>query len=109
MAHTILLSQATYIDTILLHSGMTESFSVSTPLDPNVILTKLMSPASDKERLKMGNKMGNIPYLAHVGSLMYASMATWPDITFATNSVNLNPTLASLTGSHYNMSSVITN
>ena len=32
--------------------------------------------------------MKGIPYLAGVGSLMYASMATWPDITYATNKLN---------------------
>ena len=41
--------------------------------------------------------MQKIPYLAGVGSLMYVSMATRPDITFATNKLsqfNSNPGLA---------------
>jgi Reverse transcriptase (RNA-dependent DNA polymerase) len=82
--HTITLSQATYIDTILKRFKMEDSYTVSTPLDPNVTLDKSMSPQSDEER----KKMKGIPYLAGVGSLMYASMATQPDITYATNKLS---------------------
>ena len=71
-ACTISLSQGTYINTILKQFNMTESYGVSTPLDPNVVLSTAMSPTSDEEKVKMGN----VPYLSGVGSLMYASMAT---------------------------------
>ena len=57
---------------------------MSTPLDPNFTLSKSMSPQLDEER----KKMKTIPYLAGIGSLMYASMATRPDITYATNKLS---------------------
>ena len=81
---TITLSQTAYIDTILKHFKMEDSYTVSTPLDPNVMLDKLMLPQSNEE----WKKMKGIPYLAGVGPLMYASMATQPDITYATNKLS---------------------
>ena len=42
--HTITLSQAAYIDTILRCFNMEDSYTVSTHLDPNVMLDKSMSP-----------------------------------------------------------------
>ena len=49
--------------------------------NPNVVLNKSMSLQSNEEQ----RNMKRVPYLAGVGSLMYASMATQPDITYATN------------------------
>ena len=63
---------------------MDDSYTISTPLDPNVMLDKSMLPQSDEE----WKKMKGIPYLAGVGSLMYASMATQPNITYATNKLS---------------------
>jgi len=71
---------------------MTDSYGISTPLDLNVTLNKSMSPTTDEDRVKMNN----VPYLARVGSLMYASLETCPNITFATNKLsqfNSNPGL----------------
>ena len=51
-----------------------------------------MSPKSDEEQ----KKILGIPYLAGIGSLMYASMVTWPNTTYATNKLsqfNANPGL----------------
>ena len=89
-ARTISLSQKGFIDTILKRFRMENSYGVSTPLDPDVVLSKSMSPTSEEEK----QRMKSIPYLAGVGSLMYASLATRPDITFATNRLsqfNSNP------------------
>ena len=89
-ARTISLSQKGFIDTILKRFRMEDSYGVSTPLDPHVVLSKSMSPTSDVEK----QRMRPIPYLAGVGSLMYVSLATRPDITFATNKLsqfNSNP------------------
>jgi Reverse transcriptase (RNA-dependent DNA polymerase) len=89
-ARTIFLYQRAFINTILKRFSMEDSYGVSTPLDPNVVLSKSMSPTSDEEK----NHMKRIPYLAGVRSLMYASLATRPDITFVTNKLsqfNSNP------------------
>ena len=91
-AWTISLSQSAYINTVLEWCGMTDAYGVSTPLDANVILSTDMCPSTEKEKCEMHN----IPYLAAVGSLMYASMATRPDITYVTNKLsqfNSNPGL----------------
>jgi hypothetical protein len=77
----ILLSQTPYVETIVKRFGLEESYDISTPLDPNVVLSKSMAPDTEDGK----KKMRKIPYLAGVGSLMYASMATRPDITFAVN------------------------
>lgn len=89
-ARTISLSQTVFIDTILKYFKMEDCYGVCTPLDPDVVLSKVMSPTSKQEK----EKMRQIPYLAGVGSLMYTSLATRPDITFATNKLsqlNANP------------------
>ena len=90
---TISLSQDAYIDTFLRRFSMTDAYGVSTLLDPNVILSMTMSPSTEKQKAAMQK----IPYLAGVRPLMYASIATHPDITFATNKIsqfNSNPGLA---------------
>ena len=63
---------------------MEDSYTVSTPLNLNVVLNKSMSLQSNEEQIKMKE----IPYLSGVGSLMYASMETRPDITCATNKLS---------------------
>jgi len=54
-----------------------------TPADPAVILTKAMSPttASDKA------KMSKIPYREAVGTLLWLSLGTRPDICYAVSQV----------------------
>ena len=63
---------------------MTDTYGVSTLLDLNVILSTTMSPSTEKQKAAIQK----IPYLTSVGSLMYASMTTCPDITFATNKLS---------------------
>ncbi|KAK2578750.1 hypothetical protein KPH14_012276 [Odynerus spinipes] len=53
---------------------MAESRPVSSPIDPNVKLTK-PEGAPDCEELKL-------PYTGLVGALMYLAVATRPDIAF---------------------------
>ena len=83
-AQTISLSQATYINTITHWFNMQDSHLVSTPLDMSIILSKDLCPKDDEAR----HLIKNTPYLAGVGSLMYASMATCPDIAYATNKLS---------------------
>jgi len=63
---------------------MQDSHLVSTPLDTSVILSKDLFPKDDEAR----HSMIDTPYLAGVGSLMYASMATRPDIAYAMNKLS---------------------
>ena len=80
----IMLSQRSYIDSILRRYGFDDAKPVSTPMDTNVCLSSAQSPSSMEEFVKMHN----IPYHKAVGSLMYASLGTRPDITFAVQSVS---------------------
>jgi hypothetical protein len=59
-------------------------------MDSDVKLSKTLGPDSEAEK----RRMSKIPYLAAIGSLMYASMGTRPDITFAVQHLSqfsLNP------------------
>ena len=71
--------QTAYIDTITEQFNLMDSHHVLKPMDPNLILTKAMSPSTDNEK----QQMKNIPYLAAVGSIMYVAIGTRPDIAYA--------------------------
>ena len=58
--------------------------AVSHPLPPYVKLSQTDSPKSDEERAMMAK----VPYASAVGSLMYAMIATRPDIAFAVRVVS---------------------
>ena len=90
LSHTITHSQTAYIDTIIACFNLETAFKVKTPMDMNVHLTKQLGPDMDEGC----EHMGKIPYLALVGSLMYASMGTCPDITYAVGNLgkySVNP------------------
>jgi len=53
-------------------------------MDPNVCLTSAQSPSSTEDFACMQN----IPYHEAIGSLMYASLGTCPDITYAVQTVS---------------------
>ena len=57
---------------------MTKAKSVSTPLPSYLKLSKEDSPKSDFEK----EEMEKVPYSSVVGSLMWAMIATRPDIAF---------------------------
>ena len=80
----ILLSQRSYIDSILRRYGFEDLKPLSIPMDPNIRLTSAQSPSSTEEFARMRN----IPYHEAVGSLMYASLGTRPDISFAVQTVS---------------------
>ena len=89
----ILLSQKSYIDSILRRYGFEDLKPVSTPMDPNNRLTSAQSPSTTEEFAAMRN----VPYHEAVGSLMYAMLGTRPDISFAVQTVsrfNSKPGLA---------------
>ncbi|KAJ3479322.1 hypothetical protein NLI96_g9143 [Meripilus lineatus] len=76
-ARTITISQPHYIDTILARFHMESSHPVSTPLDPHVKFVAGDTPPDS-----------DIPYQAAIGSLMYAAVATRPDIAFAVQTLS---------------------
>ena len=78
-SHTVTLSQAVYVDTIVSRFKMEKAYLVSTPLEPGVRLSVSMCPKDEKGKTKMAKK----PYQMIVGSLMYAAITTRPDISFA--------------------------
>ena len=89
----LLLSQHSYIDSILRRYGLDDLKPISTPMDPNVKLTSAQSPTTMEDIAVMRNT----PYHEAVGSLMYASLGTRLDISFAVQTVShfaTNPGLA---------------
>ena len=77
--HTIQLSQRQAIVDILHKFNMQNCSPVSTPMDPSVKLTTADAPKNKEEELLMKET----PYREAVGSLMYLSIATRPDISYA--------------------------
>jgi hypothetical protein len=80
----IFLSQPAYLDSILRRYGLDELKPVSLPMETSIKLTSAQSPATTEETARMRN----IPYHEAVGSLMYASLGTRPDITYAVQTVS---------------------
>jgi transposase InsO family protein len=83
-AHTISLSQTTYIDTILSKFSLSEAKPVPTPIVPGATFSKADAPSDATSAAHMSKT----PYREAVGSLMYAAVATRPDITFAISTLS---------------------
>ena len=75
----IVLHQKQYITSLLERFGLTEAKTVSTPSDVNVQLVKDDGVSKDVDSVK---------YQSMVGSLLYAAMATRPDIGQAVGAVS---------------------
>ena len=78
------LSQREYVGKVLQRFHMDDAKGISTPLPPYVKLSALDSPQTDVDRAEMAK----IPYASACGSLMYAMVATRPDIAFAVGVVS---------------------
>jgi len=78
------LSQKDYVDKVLKRFHMDEGKALSTRLPSYVKLSLKDCPQSDEEKAEMAK----IPYASVVGSLMYAMIATRPDIAFAVGVVS---------------------
>lgn len=76
---TISLSQLPYIESIITRFNFDDLKPSSIPIDPSQSLGRSQCPTTltDIARMK------NVPYREAVGALMYVSMGTRPDITFA--------------------------
>ncbi len=81
---TITISQESYVDTILEKFHFTDCNATKIPIDPGLRLSKEMAPKTDKEKLEMRNK----PYREIVGSLMYLTIGTRPDLAFLTHELS---------------------
>ena len=80
----LMLSQKAYIESILRQYGFKDLKPVSTPMDPASQLSTIQSPSTTKEYATMKH----IPYNEAVGSLMYATLGTRPDICYAVQTVS---------------------
>jgi hypothetical protein len=79
---SIQLGQELYISKVIDRFNMSKSKPVDTP-ESSEKLTKEMCPTSETERLNAVQ----VPYMEVVGSLLYAAIATRPDISHAVNEV----------------------
>jgi hypothetical protein len=77
--YTIMLSQQSYIDSILTCFNFTDMKPLAIPMDPNVSFSKDQCPSTPDEIAWMHCN----PYCEAIGSLMYAAIGTQPDIFFA--------------------------
>lgn len=78
----IWLDQEAYTEEMLERFNMSECKPVPTPADPNQKLSKEQSPTNNIEATEMRE---TIPYKKAVGSLLYVSQGTRPDIAYAVN------------------------
>ena len=78
------LSQETYIMMILERFRMHNSKPIDTPIEKGHTLSLEDCPKSEKEK----KEMARVPYASAVGSLMYATLCTQPDICFAVGMVS---------------------
>jgi len=81
---TIHLSQHSYIDSIITQYNFQDLKPVSTPMETSTRLSTSQAPATTLEIAKMHD----VPYLEAVGSLMYASLGTCPDTSFAVQTIS---------------------
>lgn len=73
----VIMSQQNYAQAILECFGMTECKPVSTPVEVNCKLPRMLQ--------KDENLMAKYPYQRLIGALMYTAVTTRPDITYAVN------------------------
>jgi hypothetical protein len=83
-ARTISLSQSTYIESIVTRYGLADAKPQNSPMTPNALYSKNDCPADETTAARMKK----IPYREAIGSLMYAAVATRPDIAFAVSTLS---------------------
>ncbi|KAK2577894.1 hypothetical protein KPH14_012634 [Odynerus spinipes] len=81
---TIKIHQREYIERTLQKFGMNECKAVGTPMDPGV-KSQIEMHQPTEEEIQEGK---NLPYLEAVGSLLYISQISRPDIAYAVNFVS---------------------
>ena len=83
-ARTLSLSQRSYIDTILTWFQLSDAKPYCTLMAPGAIYSTDNCPSDATE----ATRMRKVPYREAVGSLMYASVATRPDISHAVSTLS---------------------
>ncbi|UYV74194.1 hypothetical protein LAZ67_11002383, partial [Cordylochernes scorpioides] len=81
---SIFIHQSSYIDKILSKFNMADCIPASVPMDHSVILTKQDCPTPEQKE-----KMPKFPFREAVGSLMFASCVSRPDITYAVSQISV--------------------
>jgi transposase InsO family protein len=81
---SISLSQSSYIDSILARFALGDAKAQATPMVPGAIFSRSDSPSNPTDI----DRMKKVPYREAIGSLMYASVATRPDISFAVSTLS---------------------
>ena len=76
---TLSLSQGAFVKTIVRRFNLEDVNTVTMPMDPSMKLSKEQCPKTDEEK----EDMADVPYRELVGSLMYTSVTTQPDIAHA--------------------------
>lgn len=86
----VTLNQRQYITDMLHRFNLTSAKPAPTPLSSGYRPSKTDSPSTDNE----AREMAQVPYRSLIGCLMYAAIATRPDISFAVGALskfNANP------------------
>jgi len=78
------VSQCSYITKMLHKFNMLNCKPIDTPADSSLVLSTRHCPENDTEK----QEMEEIPYREAVGSLMFVSVVSRPDITYAVNQVS---------------------
>jgi len=78
------IGQQLHAEAMLSRFGMEDSSPVVTPMDASVTLTREQAPSTPEDVAYMAT----IPYLEALGSLMYLSQGTRPDISFAVGALS---------------------
>ncbi|THG92598.1 hypothetical protein EW026_g8353 [Hermanssonia centrifuga] len=79
----ISFSQSAYINCILTRYRFDEVCTVTTPMDPNVSLSKEQCAITERQQEEMKNK----PYREALGALMYASVGTRLDMPYTVSTL----------------------
>ena len=77
---TVSLSQKALIDKIVQQFGQSDSYKVSTPMDPGLKLRQIDKSSLSKQDIE---KLAKIPYRSLVGCLIYLAVGTRPDISYS--------------------------
>ena len=81
---TISISQRAYLERVLTRYGMEDCSAKSTPLPLGTKLSKSQAPSTDDDHHYMRDK----PYSEALGSIMYAQIATRPDLSYAVSTLS---------------------